>query len=263
MAIDAFTLIAQVVNFLVLLVLLRAFLFRPVQRVMAERERRIAEEHAAAERARDEAEAEAQALRDEREALAQQWRERLAELEHELERTRLERLDQVRAEAEAARAAWRVDLERSRRDTADELRRLAPPLLANALRRGWRALADEDLEARAVTTFAQRLAELDDATCSALAAAAAASGPVVVATAFPVTPAQRETLTAALAATVAGAAEVAFEHDPALVAGVVLRAGDLRLGWSVDDLVDGLSRAWTAANAPDTRGAGRDQAAAP
>ena len=254
MAIDAFTLVAQVVNFLVLLFLLRAFLFRPVQRVMAERERRIAEEHAAAERARSEAEAEAQALRDERETLVEQRRERLAELERALEHTRVERLDEVRAEAEAARAAWRVDLERSRRDTADELRRLAPSLLADALRRGWRALADEDLEARAVTTFTRRLGELDDATRSALGAAGA-SGPVVVATAFAVTPAQREALLSALAGTLGVTTEVVFEREPALVAGVALRAGDLRLGWSVDDLVGDLSRAWTAATAGEALGA--------
>jgi F-type H+-transporting ATPase subunit b len=262
MAIDAFTLIAQVVNFLVLLVLLRAFLFRPVQRVMAERERRIAEEHAVAERARSDAEAEARALHDERETLVAQRRERVAELERELERTRLERLDEVRAEAEAARASWRNDLERSRRDTADELRRLAPSLLADALRRGWRELADEDLEARAVTTFARRLAELDDDTRAALGAAVAA-GPVTVATAFEPTRAQREALTSALSGVSGVAGEVAFERDPVLVAGVALRAGDLRVGWSVDDHVSGLSRAWTAANAPDTLGAGRDEGAAP
>ena len=262
MAIDAFTLVAQVVNFLVLLVLLRAFLFRPVQRVMAERERRIAEEHAVAERARSEAEAEAQSLRDERETLVQQRRERLAELEHELERTRRERLDEVCAEADAARAAWHDDLERSRRETADELRRRAPALLADALRRGWRALADEDLEARAVTTFARHLAGLDDATRAALGAAAAV-GPLAVATAFEPTRAQREALTSALSKVLGVAAEVAFERDPELVAGVALRAGDLRVGWSVDDHVSGLSRAWTAANAPDTLGAGRDEATAP
>jgi len=254
MAIDAFTLIAQVVNFLVLLALLRAFLFRPVQRVMAERERRIAEEHAAAERARSEAEAAAQALADERESLVRERRERVAELEDEIDRTRVERLDQVRSEADAARAAWRDDLERSRRETADELRRLAPTLLADALRRGWHELADEALEGRAIGTFVHRLAELDDDTRAALVAAAA-RGPVALSTAFEPTREQREALTAALAETLGGAVEVAFERDPALVAGVALRAGDLRVGWSVDDHVTGLARAWAAATAESGRAA--------
>jgi F-type H+-transporting ATPase subunit b len=104
MAIDAFTLIAQVVNFLVLLFLLRAFLFRPVQRVMAERERRIAEEHAAAERARSEAEAEARALRDERETLVARAASASPSSSASSSARAVERLDEVRAEADAARA---------------------------------------------------------------------------------------------------------------------------------------------------------------
>ena len=57
MTIDAFTLVAQVVNFALLLVLLRVFLFRPIQGVMREREGRIARAYAEAHEARTEAEA--------------------------------------------------------------------------------------------------------------------------------------------------------------------------------------------------------------
>lgn len=246
MAIDAFTLIAQVVNFLVLLFLLRAFLFRPVQRVMAERERRIAEEHERAERARAAAETEAQALREAREAFALERRERLTELDRELERTARERFEQVHVEAGEARAAWRSELERAGRDAADALRRRAPALLADALRRGWRELADEALEDRAVSTFMQRLTTLDAATRQALTRAAA-SGPVALATAFDTTPQQRQALSQAVTGLLGAGVAPAFERDPSLVAGVALHAGDLRLGWSVDDHVTGLAQAWDAA----------------
>lgn len=247
MAVDAFTLVAQIVNFLILLFLLRAFLFRPVQRVMAERERRIADEHAAAERARADAEDAKEALRSEREELARTRRERLAELEREVERVRGERLDDVREETEAARDAWRADLARAQRDAADELRRRAPAVLAEALRRGWRELADEDLEARAVDAFARRLAGLDRPTLEALRAAAA-RGPVVVATAFEASRERRDALRAALADVLGDGVEPAFERDASLVAGVALRVGDLRVGWSVDDHVAGLARAWADAS---------------
>jgi F-type H+-transporting ATPase subunit b len=250
MAIDAFTLIAQIVNFLILLFLLRAFLFRPVQRVMAERERRIADEHAAAERARAEAETAAEELRAEQEELKRARRERLAELEREVERARGERLGEVRAEADAARTAWRDDLARARRDAADELRRRAPAVLTEALRQGWRELADEDLEARALTTFAQRLRALDDDTRRALAEAAG-RGPLRIATAFEPSEAQRTELLQALddALGKGGEVEADFERDPELLAGVTLRAGDRRVGWSVRHQVDALQRAWAEGSA--------------
>lgn len=246
MAIDAFTLIAQIVNFLVLLALLRTVLFRPVQRLMAEREARIAAAHEGAERVRDEATTAARALRDERDAFARTRHERFAALERELAHERGARLDAVRAEVEAAHDALRAELERARDDAAGVVVRRLPALLGEALRSGWRDLADEDLEARSVRTFARRLADLDHETRDALAAAAA-SGPVRVATAFEATPVQREAIRAALASGVGAVGELAFELDPTLIAGVAVRAGDLRLGWSVDDHVRDLADAWAVA----------------
>ena len=250
MAIDGFTLVAQILNFLLLLVLLRLFLFKPVQRVMQARERRIAEEHEAAERARAEAEERAAALAAEREAFARERRERLAEVEREVEKRREEQLDAVAAEAEAAREAWREDMRRQTDDLTAALRRETAEVLGDALRRGWRELADEDLEARALTTFAQRLQTLDDDTRRALAVAAA-SGPLRIATAFDPSDAQRSELARALAEALGsdGDLEVDFERDPELLAGVTLRAGDRRVGWSVRHQVDALQRAWAEGSA--------------
>jgi F-type H+-transporting ATPase subunit b len=247
MGIDTFTLVAQIVNFVVLLVLLRAFLYRPIMRVMREREQRIADEHAAAEQAREEAEARAEALKREREELEEARRERLAEVEREAERLREERLAEVREEAEAARERWREALERERDELADAVRGGAAAVLADALRRGWRELADEDLEARAIEVFARRLGELDDEQRASLAEAAR-GGELVFTTAFEATDDRREALLAAVRESLLGDDDPApaadFERDPALIAGVTLRAGDLRVGWTARAQLDDLERGW-------------------
>ena len=58
MLIDWFTVIAQIINFLVLLLLLRRFLYKPILNAMEERERKVAErlESARQERVRAEEE---------------------------------------------------------------------------------------------------------------------------------------------------------------------------------------------------------------
>ncbi len=248
MGIDVFTLIAQIVNFVVLLVLLRVFLYRPIQRVMHEREQRIADEHAAAEEAREEAEARAEELRREREAFEEERRERLAEVEREAEELREERLAEVREEAEEARERWREALERERDELAGEVREGAAAVLTDALQRGWRELADEDLQTRALDVFAGKLRELGDEERAALADRARA-GDLVFATAFEATDEQRETLLRAVREGLLededAAPEAEFERDPALIAGVTLRAGDLRVGWTVRARLDDLERAWT------------------
>ncbi|MBW6455815.1 MAG: F0F1 ATP synthase subunit delta [Trueperaceae bacterium] len=247
MGIDVFTLIAQLVNFVVLLVLLRAFLYRPIMRVMREREQRIADEHAAAKEAGEEAEARAEELRREREELEATRRERLAEIEREAEELREERLAEAREEAEAARERWREALARERDELADAVRGKAAAVLADALRRGWRELADEELEARAIEVFARRLDGLEDGQRSALAGAAR-GGELLFTTAFEATDERRESLLAAVRSLLGEdhgeTLEADFERDPELIAGVTLRAGDLRVGWTARAQLDDLERGW-------------------
>jgi hypothetical protein len=76
-------------------------------------------------------------------------------------------------------------------DLAATLRRDTAAVLGDALRRGWRELADEDLEARALTTFAQRLQSARRRHPPALAEAAE-RGPLRIATAFESSGPQRE-----------------------------------------------------------------------
>jgi F-type H+-transporting ATPase subunit b len=252
MGIDTFTLIAQLVNFGVLLLLLRAFLYRPIMRVMREREQRIADEHAAAERAREESETRAEELRRERDELEEARSERLAEIEREAERLREERLAEVREEAEAARERWREALERERDGLADAVRGGAAAVLADALRRGWRELADEELEARAIEVFARRLGELGDEDRASLVEAAR-GGELVFTTAFEATDERRESLLAAVRSLLAEdddtLLEADFERDPELIAGVTLRAGDLRVGWTARAQLDDLEHGWTGSEA--------------
>ncbi|MFN2323436.1 MAG: hypothetical protein ABR510_10825 [Trueperaceae bacterium] len=251
MTIDWFTLVAQVVNFALLLVLLRVFLFRPIQRIMREREERIARAYAEAHEARTEAEARARDLERERERFEAERRERLAALEREVDRERDERLAAVADEADEARAAWREEFEREREALGERVRSAAADVLRDALERGWRELADEDLEAHALEVFARRLDGLDADDRAALAEGVRA-GPVRFATAFETSDAQRDAVRAATRAAVAATAggeddaldAATFVRDPELLAGVRLRAGDRRVGWTLRAQLDDLERSW-------------------
>lgn len=251
MTIDWFTLVAQIVNFALLLVLLRVFLFRPIQRVMREREERIARAYAEAHEARTEAEARARDLEGERERFEAERRERQAALEREVDRERDERLAAVSDEADEARAAWRAEFEHEREALGERVRTKAADVLRDALERGWRELADEDLEAHALKVFARRLADLDAGDRAALAEGVR-TGPVRFATAFETSEEQRAAVRTATRDAVAvadGGADgpldaATFVRDPELLAGVRLRAGDRRVGWTLRAHLDDLERSW-------------------
>jgi len=125
MKLDWFTIAAQIGNFLLLLWLLKRFLYRPILAAMSVRQQRIAT-------ALTEAQAKAAAA----EALQQDYlarqRELAAHRETELaqaqEETAVQRqiwLTQARAEVDEARKRWRAELEREQRNNRQTLQREA------------------------------------------------------------------------------------------------------------------------------------------
>ncbi|MDZ7706347.1 MAG: hypothetical protein U5J97_00380 [Trueperaceae bacterium] len=239
MTFDPFTLIAQIVNFVILLALLRVFLYRPVQRTMQARELRIAHEQASAEEARREARAEAEALRDERKAIEWKRRERLQEIEREAEALRERRFEEIEEEAAEAREAYAEALRRDLREARKRLRRRSAELVVDELRRALSELADASLERQTIRVFHQRLAEVEPDTLDALRGRLEGS-PAVIATAFEASDEARAEATAAVREALDRSVDPSFEVDPDLRMGVALRIGGLEIGWSAQGWVDEL-----------------------
>ena len=239
MTFDPFTLIAQIVNFVILLALLRVFLYRPVQRTMQARERRIAQEQASAEEARREARAEAEALRDERNELERKRRARLEEIEEEADSLRERRVEEIEQEAQEAREAHADALRRDLREARERLRRRSAELLVDELRRALSELADASLERQAMRVFRQRLADVEPDTLGALRGRLEGSS-AVIATAFEPSVEAREEATAAVREALEREIDPSFEVDPDLRMGVALRIGGLEVGWSAQGWADEL-----------------------
>jgi len=160
--IDLFTFAAQVVNFLILVLLLKRFLFDRVAAVMDERAKRTNEALAAAETARKKAEAEAssaRALRAEIEA----DRDRILSEARELAAARLRvAFEEARASGEEERRAWRADLAARKEGFYASLGEGTVAWLGELARKALVDLADEDLESRVVKVFVARFEALDD-----------------------------------------------------------------------------------------------------
>ena len=242
MTFDLFTLAAQIVNFAILLVLLRIFLYRPVRRVMHERERRIAETREQASQAREEARREKERLEQEHEAWHGERRERERALEEELADRRERRLDDVEEEIASARAAMADALARDRDETLARLRRRSQELLEAELRRALAELADASLERQALATFQGRVLDLPDDDRAALREAAA-DGPVTVATSFALDDDAEGELVSTVRDLLGDDVEVAFERDADLGFGVTLRLGGLRVAWTADAYADAFAEA--------------------
>lgn len=239
MNIDWFTFGAQVLNFLILVYLLRRFLYRPVVEAIDRREARIRRRQEEAERQRREAEREAESYREERRDLEAAREEKLREAEREAERLREELEEEAREETAESRDRWRRAVERQRESLVAELQdRVADHALATT-RSLVRQLAGRDLESEAARTFARRLSELDEEEAGGFVEAARRSeGEVGVYTRFELDDDSREVLEEAVREHLGPELDLDFETSDGVVLGVELRAGDRKIAWSAGDRLD-------------------------
>jgi F-type H+-transporting ATPase subunit b len=242
--IDWLTLAAQVVNFVILLVLLHRFLYRPIMGVMAEREQEIADRLEAADEAREKADAAAEEAEAERRDVEERRDELLDEARQEAAERRDELLEQARREVEEKKGRWLRSVEKEQEDLSGELERRVAGLLGDALENALRDLAGEDLEREVQRMFLKRLDELDEDRRSELREATGSNGrKAVVRSSFEPADERRQELEDAITELLGDGPEIRFEVDDELIAGIEVAAGDRRIAWSVRDYLRSLEEA--------------------
>ncbi len=243
MLIDWFTVGAQFVNFIVLVVLLKRFLYRPILDALATREQRIGAQAAAADAKMHDADQALQKyeLKDRefeanRVALLAKAQAAAGE-----ERTRLVGLAQQ--EALALRSQQIAALAASKVQSDVDLRQLAVTEVYAVARSALRDLGSVELEECIVATFVRRLGEMSPQTRDLFRSAVTNSAnSATVRTRCELPEKQRETLQNALNQTLAGTVRLEFATSPTSLAGLEVSARGQRIAWSVEDFLDALQK---------------------
>ncbi len=236
MLIDWFTVIAQTANFLILVWLLKRYLYQPILNAIDAREKFIAAQLREAEAKQ----AEAQQQRDEfqhKNAVFEQQRNALWEdsvAGAKAERQRL--LDAARREAEALRARLQETLDNEQRNLTREITRHTQREVFAIARKVLAELADATLEQRMAEVFIRRLHALGSEERAQLSLALdASSGQSVLRSAFDFPPEQRVALAGALREILATETGIRFETAPEQVSGIELVSNGHKLAWSIAD----------------------------
>ena len=243
MLIDWFTVAAQALNFLILVWLMKRFLYQPILRAIDAREQRIAGELAAAAASK----AEAAKEREEFERKNEEFdRERAQLLRQAVDAANGERqrlLDEARRAAEALgmkrQQALRSDFELMNQAIAHRARQEVFAIARKALG----DLAGASLEARMVELFVRRLRELDGQAKDELARALeAGAGAALVRSAFDLPMEQRKEIGKALEESFGSEFHIRFEIAPDLISGLELAAKGRKLAWSIEDYLASLEK---------------------
>lgn len=265
MLIDWFTVGAQVLNFLVLMWLLKRLLYKPILDAIDAREKRIAADFADAARKRSDAERERADLQNKNKAFDEERSALLTKAAREASTERDRLFDEARNEANGLRAKQEAALRNDRMTLGNEMARLVSDEVFGIVRKTLADLATVSLEQRLGEVFTRRLREMDGKAKEALSVALKSPEPALVKSAFELPADQRAAIQNALNETFSAEVRVRFEAAPGAICGIELSANGQKVAWSIagyllslEQKVDELIEAYStpaAESAPKANGA--------
>jgi F-type H+-transporting ATPase subunit b len=243
MLIDWFTVIAQVINFLILVWLLKHFLYKPILNAIDAREKKVADELANADAKEAEAQKEKEEFKRKNQELDQQRATLLNKAKDEANAERQRLLDEARKEASDLKAKQQEALKNEEQNLSQEIGRRTQQEVFNIARKVLTDLAGTSLEERTVDVFAQRLRNLKDEEKKQLASALSASSTqVLIRTAFDLPQAQRDSVKKTIKETLGIETQPKFEIAPELVSGIELTTDGQKVAWSIADYLSSLQK---------------------
>lgn len=240
MQIDWFTFGAQILNFLLLIWLLKRFLYSPIIAAMDRREEHIRSRIEGADRRRREAEEEAEAFRKRSEELEARREEVLAEARREADRRRKELIREARQNVADLESRWREALKEERDAFVEAIGDSIVSSAMSIMRSLLRNLADADLDDQIFDTFIDRLHDLDESEQDRLAQAVRSDARIQVGSSYELDRKQRHSLTEALRSVTQSDVEPSFDVVDTAVLGLEVRVGERKLAWSADDYLTRL-----------------------
>ena len=243
MLIDWFTVIAQVLNFLILVWLMQHFLYKPILHAIDAREKRIATELADADAQKADAQKERAEFQHKNEEFDQQRAALLTTATDEAKTERQRLLDEARQAAAALSSKRQETLRNEEHDLHQAISRRTQQEVFAIARKALTDLAGTSLEERLGEVFTRRLREMDDQTKADLAEALkTASDPALVRSAFDLPAEQRAAIQYAINETFAADIHIRFETAPDLISGIELATDGHKVAWSIADYLASLQK---------------------
>jgi F-type H+-transporting ATPase subunit b len=243
MLIDWFTVGAQALNFLILVWLLKHFLYQPILNAIDTREKLIAAELADAAAKKAEAKKDRDDFQHKNEEFDQQRAALFAKAAQEAGIQKQHLLDEAAKAADILSAKQQESLNADAQNLNQAVSRLAQQQVFAISRKALADLATTSLEERMGEVFTRRLRGLDGPGKASLAQAIkGASEPAVVRSAFELPTGQRAVIQNALNETFSTEVHLRFETDPRLVCGIELVANGQKVAWSIADYLTSLAR---------------------
>jgi len=243
MLIDWFTVGAQVLNFLILVWLLKRFLYKPILRAIDAREQQVSAKLADAVAKQAEAQQDRDLFQQKNAEFDGQRASLLGKATEDANAERQRLLGQAREAADALGMKRRQTMINDAHSLNQALGRLAQDEVFAIARKALTDLASTSLEERVGKVFTRRVREMAGQAKEGLGGALkTASAPALVRSAFDLPEEQRAAIQNALNETFSADILLRFETAPDLVSGIELTTNGQKVAWSIADYLASLEK---------------------
>lgn len=254
MSLNWMTVIAQICNFLILIWLLKRFLYGPILRAMDTRQQHLDELEEAARQKSAEAEGTIEAYTTLIADLENEKHRILTDAGIAAEQDRQTFVEQARKEVESLKHDWIRSLNREQSSFYQQARVLIGRGGCQLARSILNDLAGAELDQAMIAVFLEKLRTLSpEQQLQLRTGAELESVPIRIHSSFVLDADQQEHIAATLLSIVGATLPLDFVVNDSLVAGIELDVGDQHFGWSVEEYLHELEqslRRYIAKNVP-------------
>jgi len=243
MLIDWFTVGAQTLNFLILVWLLKHFLYKPILNAIDAREKGIAAQLADATAKKAEAQKEHEEFQSKNKAWDEQRSALLGKATDDAKAEKDHLIDEAHKQADSLRAAQAAALQNDQKRLSTQIIRLTKEEVFDITRKALADLATVSLEERMGEVFTRRLREMDPKSKVALGASLKTQpDPAIVRSTFALPANQKVAIQNALNETFSAEVRLRFETAPDGVCGIELSANGQKVAWTIADYLATLDQ---------------------
>jgi len=243
MLIDWFTVVAQLINFFILVLLLKRFLYTPVLKAIDDRERKIKTQIQEAESQMSEAGEEQKKYLKKNETFDKERDALMEEVNEQAQKERSFLLDQARQEAKELRRQLEESLKEEKEELHHKIVEKVRKEIFVILRKILRDLASQSLEEQMTRVFLDRINNLEEEKKKQLIhALKKSSGEVLLSSVMELLDVLKKEINKTLNELSEEAVHCRFEKNEENISGINLHAGGFKLPWTIDDYLHSLEQ---------------------
>ncbi len=243
MQINWFTVIAQILNFLILVWLLKRFLYKPILKAIDEREKKIASQIKDAEAKEITAKKEQAEFSKKNETFDKQKKELMDKAVAETNEEREKLLETARNDAAELRSKLEKALNEMLENLNRDLVQKTQHEVFEIARKTLTDLASVSLEEQSANIFIKRINELSkEDKKQFIDTFKSGSSPVLVQSAFDLPKKQQTEITSAVNEIIHTETHFQFKTTPELISGIELSSNGYKLAWSISEYLNSLQK---------------------